>query len=164
MRDAAARYSRFEMEQILKSVRKNLAKLQREEHALNAWSTNSRNSSAHQSKEAQLLKQDVATRKATIRRILQDLHEVNSTHISYSCLDELEILCSLCKEDDKEANDILICDGEGCGRAYHRFCLEPPVLSTPPDEDPWFCHKCLTMRACLALVEEAMDDGKTLSS
>ena len=39
-----------------------------------------------------------------------------------------------------EGNWILLCDGDGCGRAYHTRCLTPPLKSVPDGD--WFCPCC----------------------
>lgn len=46
-------------------------------------------------------------------------------------IDQADIACSAC--DDPECdddNDILLCDGEGCNRAYHVTCLPVKVWNS----------------------------------
>ena len=42
----------------------------------------------------------------------------------------------------EEGNEILLCDGEGCGKAYHMLCLPRPLASVP--EGDWLCPSCST--------------------
>ena len=37
-------------------------------------------------------------------------------------------------------NEILLCDGAGCEKAYHLNCLQPPLKSVPDGD--WFCPSC----------------------
>jgi hypothetical protein len=39
-------------------------------------------------------------------------------------------MCSKCGNPDSYGNDILFCDREGCFRAYHQMCLDPPIVSS----------------------------------
>jgi hypothetical protein len=47
--------------------------------------------------------------------------------------------CAIC--DD--GGDLLVCDG--CERAYHPGCLEPPLKKIP--EGDWFCPRCEDMKS-----------------
>ena len=51
-----------------------------------------------------------------------------------------EEMCSKCGGDTAKGNQLLLCDGEGCTRTFHQFCLEPPLASVPKGD--WFCPKC----------------------
>ncbi|CAI5709984.1 unnamed protein product [Hyaloperonospora brassicae] len=44
--------------------------------------------------------------------------------------------CGRCTTGGK----LLCCDG--CTRAYHFSCIEPPILTMPRDDDEWFCPYC----------------------
>ena len=37
-------------------------------------------------------------------------------------------------------NEMLLCDGEGCKKAYHMLCLPRPLASVPVGE--WLCPSC----------------------
>jgi hypothetical protein len=50
---------------------------------------------------------------------------------------EHDTMCERCRRTDDAAN-MLICDQEGCGRAYHITCLDP-VPKMPPEDEKWFC-------------------------
>ena len=45
-----------------------------------------------------------------------------------------------------ESNDMLLCDGMGCHRAFHMECLHPKVtpeeVAKSGDDDDWFCPLC----------------------
>eukprot|EP00897_Mesotaenium_endlicherianum_P001398 jgi/Mesen1/1286/ME000013S00791 len=52
------------------------------------------------------------------------------------------VVCEACRRADME-DVMLLCgddEGQGCGRALHIQCMEPP-LDRVPDED-WFCEYC----------------------
>ena len=70
-----------------------------------------------------------------------------SSHASDSSgitLDDLK--CSCCHDGHASYdNDLLLCDGEGCYRAFHMHCLEPklsPEDLAAEDNDNWFCPLC----------------------
>ena len=49
--------------------------------------------------------------------------------------------CAVCGEDRwVEGNELLLCDGLGCGCAYHMSCLQPSLDVIPEGE--WFCPVC----------------------
>jgi hypothetical protein len=61
-----------------------------------------------------------------------------------------DILCSRCGGEDAPGNDILLCDMQGCCRAYHQNCLDPPVDPEAVKDDPyWFCWVCDTLNNCI---------------
>jgi PHD-finger len=61
-------------------------------------------------------------------------------------LDNAHIRCSACtKQDSSDDNDILLCDGELCTRAYHVGCLPVKAGFDPealPQEIGWLCPAC----------------------
>ena len=69
--------------------------------------------------------------------------------------DEGTELCEACgRGDDAEGNEMLLCDGEGCGKGFHLQCLAEPLASVPPGD--WFCSAC-NQAGSDAAVEEAPD-------
>jgi hypothetical protein len=40
----------------------------------------------------------------------------------------------------RDGNEMLLCDGEGCEKAYHMLCLPQPLASVP--EGDWLCPSC----------------------
>ncbi|KAK8789958.1 hypothetical protein WA158_006738 [Blastocystis sp. Blastoise] len=46
--------------------------------------------------------------------------------------------CVICGKDNDETSMIL-CDE--CGKGYHIYCLEPPLLEVP--EEDWYCEECM---------------------
>ncbi|ORZ25529.1 JmjC domain, hydroxylase-domain-containing protein, partial [Absidia repens] len=48
-------------------------------------------------------------------------------------------LCEICREEGNDDN-LVVCDD--CDRAYHIFCVEPPLATVPSHE--WYCIDCLT--------------------
>mmetsp|Transcript_30174 Transcript_30174/g.97025 ORF Transcript_30174/g.97025 Transcript_30174/m.97025 type:complete len:361 (+) Transcript_30174:170-1252(+) len=66
--------------------------------------------------------------------------------------------CAGCGDgDDVQGNEILLCDGPGCGAAYHLKCLPRPLAVIPPGD--WFCPACQPMPVVAAVVEAWEDDG-----
>ena len=65
--------------------------------------------------------------------------------------------CCICLIGDAtDENDLLLCDGLGCCRAYHMECLEPRVslaeLEGKDDED-WFCPLCSGLADCMHTIQ-----------
>ena len=50
-----------------------------------------------------------------------------------------DIFCSECNTDENDA-ELLLCDGPGCKRGYHLYCLLPKLKAAP--EGNWFCPVC----------------------
>ncbi|CAB9510706.1 PHD-finger [Seminavis robusta] len=66
-------------------------------------------------------------------------------------LDDLK--CCICLIGDaSDENDLLMCDMQGCFRAFHMGCLEPRVtldeVESKKDED-WFCPLCSNIANCM---------------
>lgn len=75
-------------------------------------------------------------------------------------LDDLK--CCICLANDAtDDNDLILCDGKGCYRAYHMQCVVPHVK---PDEvgeenDDWFCPLCQALAELMLLIQsEYMGD------
>lgn len=102
--------------------------------------------------------------QAQIKAAIQQIYNVNIGHKRHAALREdsvddegmvdlNDITCSKCLLEDEEGNDIIICDGKDCFRAYHVNCLVPKVklkdINSDPDAD-WVCHECATVGWCFA--------------
>ncbi|ODN96426.1 histone demethylase JARID1 [Cryptococcus wingfieldii CBS 7118] len=48
-------------------------------------------------------------------------------------------VCEIC-QSGHAAEKILLCDG--CDRGFHIYCLDPPLVAVPTNEE-WFCNACL---------------------
>ncbi len=75
------------------------------------------------------------------------LSNASASHASDSSgvsLDDLK--CTCCNEGhSSNENDLLLCDGENCYRAFHMHCLEPkltPEELASDENDNWFCPLC----------------------
>jgi hypothetical protein len=101
-----------------------------------------------------------------IMEILKHLEAENRTHKRHpefagpgEEFNVENITCSKCNGMDSEHDDLYFCDAQGCCRAYHLRCLDPPVLSssisTNPDED-WFCNQCRCAGDCLVLINQSL--------
>eukprot|EP00980_Cylindrotheca_fusiformis_P013490 scaffold3440_cov99-Cylindrotheca_fusiformis.AAC.1 len=58
-------------------------------------------------------------------------------------LDDLQ--CCICFVGDcTDDNDVILCDGEGCYRAYHMKCIQPAVKpeDVQNEDEDWFCPMC----------------------
>jgi hypothetical protein len=81
-------------------------------------------------------------------------------HDSGISLDDLK--CCVCFAGDAtDDNDVLLCDGQGCCRAFHMNCVFPQVHAKDIEDEneDWFCPLCnaishLTAEVQLACMEE----------
>lgn len=102
-------------------------------------STNITSSKSHSGK-AQSNKTKCSTKnkcaKISEERDIQD----DSSGVSLTNLQ-----CCICKAGDaSDDNDLILCDGEDCHRAFHMNCIHPAVSASEvenEDED-WFCPLC----------------------
>ena len=115
--------------------------------------------------------------QAKIKANIQLMYNINQHHIKQIDLihnnndneddddqddfvDLTHVNCSKCGQGEvnDDSNDILICDGKECYRAYHVKCLEPPVdmndISNDPDDD-WVCHECFAIGRVFSLLNTA---------
>ena len=76
------------------------------------------------------------------------------------------ITCSLCfSSESTDDNDILLCDGISCCRAFHMECLSPKVtIEEIQNDDTWFCPYCTTLGKMIYYVQNEYygddEDGK----
>lgn len=68
-----------------------------------------------------------------------------------------DLVCAVCLIGDAtDENDLLLCDAQGCFRAYHMRCLEPIVtlkeVEATEGED-WFCPLCSGMADCVHKIQ-----------
>ncbi|PRP77600.1 hypothetical protein PROFUN_00461 [Planoprotostelium fungivorum] len=54
--------------------------------------------------------------------------------------EEMDDVCDLCQLGT-DADQIILCDGLGCGRGYHIYCLRPSLKKVPEGE--WRCPICV---------------------
>ncbi|KAI3670057.1 hypothetical protein L6452_41650 [Arctium lappa] len=48
-------------------------------------------------------------------------------------------ICKVCGLN-RDDNNVLLCDKEGCNAEYHTYCLSPPLSEIPEGE--WYCPEC----------------------
>lgn len=68
------------------------------------------------------------------------------------------IYCSRCNSTNTiPENDIIICDSEGCNRAYHQKCQNPPVATSdiPLGDALWYCEICEALFKSLKCINTA---------
>jgi hypothetical protein len=90
------------------------------------------------------LKQKERDKKMACRIALPKKKNYDDDNDSGITLDDLK--CSVCMIGDcTDENDVILCDGQGCHRAFHMKCVYPAVkLKDIEDEDEnWFCPICL---------------------
>ena len=70
-------------------------------------------------------------------------------------LDDLQ--CCVCFIGDaSDDNDVLLCDGDGCYRAYHMKCVRPEIAPddiSEDEDDDWFCPICSALGHLLNQVQ-----------
>lgn len=71
-------------------------------------------------------------------------------------LDELQCCVCLLGESSDD-NDLVLCDGQGCFRAYHVHCVHPLIEAN--DQDDWFCPLCHTMAHSLLQIQTETSGG-----
>ncbi|PSS29295.1 Pathogenesis-related homeodomain protein [Actinidia chinensis var. chinensis] len=121
-------------------------------------------------KELQRAKSEIFRCKLKIRDLFQRLDLSiaegklpRSLFDSEGQIDSEDIFCAKCGTKDLRAdNDIILCDG-ACERAFHQFCLEPPLLKQdiPPDDEGWLCPGCDCKVDCIDLLNDSQ--GTNLS-
>eukprot|EP00941_MAST-03F_sp_MAST-3F-sp1_P005500 g5500.t1 len=52
-----------------------------------------------------------------------------------------KVICPVCNDKDGDDEKLILCDGVGCGRAFHMYCLDPPLSKIP--RGLWICPVCL---------------------
>ncbi|KAJ0390738.1 hypothetical protein P43SY_010438 [Pythium insidiosum] len=112
------------------------------------------------SQELAVARRKILLAKRSVRAALKRLQELQALDPRVPYLVELSqdsseapveferICCSRCNSTDTtEHNDILLCDAEGCFRAFHQRCQIPEVRTEdiPSGDEPWFCPACLAL-------------------
>ncbi|CAM9413740.1 unnamed protein product, partial [Hapterophycus canaliculatus] len=156
-----------------------LHKMRRDTHFLQVYQQDGWRSSGREKLKpvAELKKAEDRIRgvKAELRQVAQRLTEMNSGGFRWGAIQEDgegnievdEILCTKCNlGDSDDNNDILLCDFEGCFRAYHQNCLSPPIKpgAFPGGEQDWFCWQCECLMDCLEMLEDEFQQGKEFAS
>lgn len=75
-------------------------------------------------------------------------------------IDADDILCAICRQgdDEGEENDIVLCDLEGCNKAFHQKCLQPHITREELDQsDDWFCRRCNCKLNCLNAINDEFE-------
>ena len=71
------------------------------------------------------------------------------------------IFCSSCGSgEDDHGDELLLCDGAGCDRAWHLHCLPLPMALDPPsldnEDEDWICPLCECSGDILNALETCM--------
>ncbi|GKY91092.1 hypothetical protein MPSEU_000082000 [Mayamaea pseudoterrestris] len=72
-----------------------------------------------------------------------------------------DLQCCVCLSyEATDDNDMVLCDGRGCYRAYHQDCVVPRVtIDESDDENDWFCPICVGIAELVGFVQgEYMGD------
>lgn len=120
------------------------------------------------SKELETANAKILKDKRAVLSTLAELQRVNANDKQYPQLaaaaagEQLllpeDIYCSRCGSTDAdEDNDILICDSDGCQRAYHQKCQRPwlKTQDIPVGDEHWYCEVCLAIFNSLKLINSA---------
>ncbi|KAF1334936.1 Phd-finger family homeodomain protein, partial [Globisporangium splendens] len=118
------------------------------------------------SQELATARRKLLTGKRAVVDALAELQRLHEGHTQYPYLAgggiaELlpeDIYCSRCGSTEAdEDNDILICDNEGCQRAYHQKCQTPWLATSdiPVGNELWYCEVCLALFNSLKAINYA---------
>ena len=87
----------------------------------------------------------------------KDISGANNDSDSSSGVSLDDAKCCICLIGDAtDENDLLLCDGLGCCRAYHMECLEPIVSLEElegKDNEDWFCPLCSSLANCMHTIQ-----------
>mmetsp|Transcript_14001 Transcript_14001/g.16393 ORF Transcript_14001/g.16393 Transcript_14001/m.16393 type:complete len:392 (-) Transcript_14001:494-1669(-) len=120
-------------------------------------------------KELEKAESKVISSKKRIKELLKELCEGPdalkerviklSDNDSDSGVDASEILCSICKTGNStDENDIVMCDLEGCNKAFHQKCCVPEVTQAElENSDDWFCRRCFCKLNILNAVNDEFE-------
>lgn len=154
----------------MKRLRYHLAFV--EAYAAEGWRRASREK-LKPSNELEIANSKILKDKRAVLNTLAELQRTNASDTQYPQLaasvataaDEQQlgllpedIYCSRCGSTDAdENNDILICDSDGCQRAYHQQCQRPwlKTQDIPVDDEHWYCEVCLAVFNSLKLINSA---------
>lgn len=157
-----------------KNIHRLLLALTRDEHFCTTLSVQRSSDSIVLLGQLQHYGEKIFTCKQNILKQFQSLEAENrdhQRHMALSVPDENDMVdlesinCSKCDGLDTEGDDILFCDRDGCFRAYHQSCLDPPIQKDlmsfdDPDED-WFCWQCECLDDCLEMVNDLCNTDVT---
>lgn len=92
--------------------------------------------------------------KNTVTGKINSNNPTNNDNDSGISLDDLQ--CCVCFVGDAtDENDVILCDGQGCCRAFHMKCVYPHV--TPEDiqneDEDWFCPLCRAISQFTATIQ-----------
>jgi hypothetical protein len=94
---------------------------------------------ANRSRLAQIAKK-VSSASGRDRRAAKETARCPAEPIDSSSEDGIDkIACEACKKDSGDDN-MLLCDGGGCDRGYHLYCLRPKLEGIPKGK--WYCPVC----------------------
>eukprot|EP00934_Nitzschia_sp_Nitz4_P006703 Nitzschia sp. Nitz4//scaffold229_size32011//171//1004//NITZ4_007913-RA/size32011-exonerate_est2genome-gene-0.50-mRNA-1//1//CDS//3329542841//6693//frame0 len=100
------------------------------------------------------------------KRVCFDKHtleDVPPTHFcGLSVPPKLVGVCAMCGTDDGPSDQILLCDGKGCGREVHRSCSWPPLLEIP--EGDFYCWYCTRQGSTEELQQYFLDHERVVDA
>ena len=99
------------------------------------------------------MKNDASTATKSNNKTNNDNNQEEEDDDDMISLDDLQ--CCICFVGDaSDENDVILCDGENCFRAYHMNCVSPHVtLEQVEEEDDWFCPICTAMAKLIANIQ-----------
>lgn len=141
-----------------------MLKTSKDRHLIESYTSGWKGGAKDKLKPEQQLREayaKVAAMKDRLRQLLRKAATTNQHHAKVPANTSIEdTACSVCGSAESWAdNDLLLCDGPGCERAYHQHCMEPHMSRDERDDvtgDTWLCRQCECLDKCLGLVNQQL--------
>mmetsp|Transcript_38296 Transcript_38296/g.46760 ORF Transcript_38296/g.46760 Transcript_38296/m.46760 type:complete len:1003 (+) Transcript_38296:18-3026(+) len=154
------------LQSIWNAAKSSLLAIRTHQNTIRTYTSNSRTQSALSSHELTQANAKLAKHKHRIRTSLLGLKKfISATRKHEPKFDDevnddpsipaSRITCCVCfSSDSTDENDILLCDGRHCFRAFHMRCLDPALSQEDLSSEAWFCPYCTSYATLLHYVQD----------